>query len=53
MELNRATTRDFTMQTKIATGNNFKALAKMGYLSRGAVYLVIGGLAVLAAVGYG
>lgn len=41
------------MQTKIATGKKFKALAKMGYLSRGAVYGVIGGLAVLAAIGYG
>lgn len=31
----------------------FKALAKMGYLARGAVYIVIGGLAVLAAIGAG
>ncbi len=31
----------------------FKALAKMGYTARGVVYLVIGGLAVLAAVGGG
>jgi hypothetical protein len=31
----------------------FKALAKMGYAARGVVYLVIGGLAVLAALGEG
>ena len=31
----------------------FKALAKMGYAARGVVYLVIGGLAVLGAVGEG
>ena len=31
----------------------FKALAKMGYAARGVVYLVIGGLAVLAAIGEG
>ena len=37
----------------IATGKNFKTLAKMGYLSRGAVYLVIGGLALLTAFGKG
>lgn len=31
----------------------FKTLAKMGYIARGAVYLVIGGLALLAAIGAG
>lgn len=41
------------MGKTIATGRNFKTLAKMGYLSRGAVYLVIGGLALLAAFGSG
>lgn len=44
---------DFAMQNTIATGKNFKMLARMGYLSRGAVYLVIGGLALLAAFGSG
>lgn len=37
----------------IANAAKFKTLAKMGYIARGAVYLVIGGLAVLAAVGEG
>lgn len=41
------------MDNTIATGKNFKMLARMGYLSRGAVYLVIGGLALLAAFGSG
>jgi hypothetical protein len=41
------------MGNTIATGKNFKKLAQMGYLSRGAVYLVIGGLALLAAFGSG
>lgn len=41
------------MQNKVAKGKNFKMLARMGYLSRGAVYLVIGGLALLAAFGSG
>ena len=37
----------------VATGKNFKNLARLGYMSRGAVYLVIGGLALLAAFGKG
>jgi len=37
----------------IATADRFQTLAKMGYLARGAVYLVIGGLAVMAALGKG
>ena len=37
----------------IANSERFKILAKMGYMARGAVYLVIGGLAVLAALGKG
>jgi len=41
------------MDNTIATGKNFKMLARMGYLSRGAVYLVIGGLALFAAFGSG
>ncbi len=35
------------------TAHTFKILAKMGYTARGVVYLVIGGLAVLAAIGAG
>ncbi len=37
----------------IVNPKKFETLAKMGYTARGAVYLVIGGLAVLAAVGEG
>lgn len=37
----------------IVNSDRFKVLAKMGYAARGAVYLVIGGLAVLTAVGKG
>ncbi|PUA29875.1 MAG: hypothetical protein B0W54_04835 [Cellvibrio sp. 79] len=37
----------------IVNSDRFKTLARMGYAARGAVYLVIGGLAVLAAVGEG
>ncbi len=37
----------------IVDATKFKTLAKMGYSARGAVYLVIGGLAVLAAIGEG
>lgn len=33
----------------LTTSKNFKTLAKMGYLSRGVIYLVIGGMALLAA----
>lgn len=39
--------------TSIATSKNFKTLAKMGYSARGIVYLVIGGLALLAGFGRG
>jgi hypothetical protein len=39
--------------TPITQSEKFKALAKMGYIARGTVYLVIGGLAVLAAIGEG
>lgn len=37
----------------IVNATHFKTLAKMGYTARGAVYLVIGGLAVMAAIGEG
>lgn len=37
----------------LATGKNFKTLAKMGYGARGMVYLTIGGLALLTAFGEG
>ncbi|HSC68385.1 MAG TPA: DUF1206 domain-containing protein [Cellvibrio sp.] len=37
----------------IAHVDKFKALAKMGYIARGVVYMVIGGLALLAAFGKG
>ena len=37
----------------IATGKNFKTLARMGYGARGVVYLMIGGLALLTAFGEG
>lgn len=37
----------------IANKDKFKTLAKMGYSARGVVYMVIGGLAVLAALGEG
>lgn len=37
----------------ITNSDKFKTLAKMGYIARGAVYMVIGGLAVLAALGEG
>ena len=37
----------------VANTDKFKTLAKMGYIARGAVYLVIGGLAILAALGEG
>ncbi len=37
----------------IVNSDRFKLLAKMGYAARGAVYLVIGGLAVLTAIGKG
>lgn len=39
--------------TQIGTNQYFKILAKMGYSARGVVYLVIGGLALLAAFGGG
>lgn len=38
---------------QIATGKNFKTLARMGYGARGVVYLMIGGLALLTAFGEG
>lgn len=37
----------------LAIPQQFKTLAKMGYFARGAVYLVIGGLALLTAFGQG
>lgn len=37
----------------IVSPQGFQTLAKMGYVARGAVYLVIGGLAVMAALGKG
>lgn len=37
----------------ISNVGRFQTLAKMGYLARGAVYLVIGGLSVMAAIGKG
>ena len=37
----------------LATGKHFKTLARMGYGARGVVYLMIGGLALLTAVGRG
>ena len=37
----------------ISNSGRFQTLAKMGYLARGVVYLVIGGLAVMAALGKG
>lgn len=37
----------------IANSDKIKTLAKMGYIARGVVYMVIGGLAVLAALGQG
>jgi len=37
----------------LSTTYKFKALAKLGYIARGAVYLVIGGLAIMAALGAG
>ena len=39
--------------TEIATRASFTAFARMGYAARGVVYLVIGGLALLAAFGQG
>lgn len=39
--------------TNIATDKHFKTLARLGYSARGVVYLIIGGLALLAAFGEG
>ena len=38
---------------EIAVKENFKWFAKMGYATRGVIYLIVGGLAVLAAFGRG
>lgn len=39
--------------TPAGTSNKFELLARLGYAARGVVYLIIGGLAVLAAFGQG
>lgn len=39
--------------TPVGSSNRFEALARLGYAARGIVYLIIGGLAVLAAFGQG
>lgn len=41
------------MVSEISIPSEFKWWARMGYLSRGVVYLVVGGLAILTAFGYG